>query len=246
MKVAAIAAFFLLLASSAIAACPVGVAGPRLLYQRSSRHISLTVLSGGQPAKDVLVEVTPTGKAKAGQAPLVLASGEDGRVSLPDLSAGKYVIGALAADRGRAQLLLHVTRNRKDKTNFEMALEVPAQYTEWRSGNLPAGALAEACDRDSCLSHLDLQIQKFAGVATDPTGSVIPATEITILRNGPGNKRVIKIESDQHGRFSAELEAGTYVAYFRASAFRTEIVPFGVAAQGAEEVRIKMLVGAGC
>jgi 5-hydroxyisourate hydrolase-like protein (transthyretin family) len=235
VKIAASAAFFLLLACYAQAICPVGIAEAPPIYQPSTRNIRITVLRDGEPAKAVLVEVHRAGMTGTDQPPLLFATTtEDGFAALSDLPKGKYVIDAIATDRARTHLLLKVSKNKardEDTTNFQMFLELPQEHVAWRPWNQSVGPLG----------------RHFEGLLTDPIGTAIAAVKIQIFRKGTGtSKDVIQLQSDERGRFSAQLEDGTYLAIFRVFGFRLEIVPFEVVAQGEKDVLIKMQIAASC
>ena len=73
---------------------------------------------------------------------------------------------------------------------------------------------------------------------------MIPGANIKLVRKGSADQAdVRRLKSDASGRFSAQLADGVYIAFFSSQGFRTEIVPFEVAAQGDKEMLVKLQIG---
>ena len=73
---------------------------------------------------------------------------------------------------------------------------------------------------------------------------MIPGANIKVVRKGSADNRdVMRLKSDANGHFSAQLANGAYIAVFSSQGFRTEIVPFEVAAQGDKEMLVKLQIG---
>ena len=73
---------------------------------------------------------------------------------------------------------------------------------------------------------------------------MIPGANIKVVRRGSADKAdALRLKSDANGHFSAQLTDGVYIAFFSSPGFRTEIVPFEVAAQGEKEMLVKLQLG---
>jgi hypothetical protein len=74
-------------------------------------------------------------------------------------------------------------------------------------------------------------VREFTGSVQDSWGGMITEANIKVVRKGSADKaNVLRLKSDANGHFSAQLTEGAYVAFFSSPGFRTEIVPFEVAA----------------
>ena len=87
-------------------------------------------------------------------------------------------------------------------------------------------------------------VREFTGSLQDSWGAMIAGANIKVVRKGAADKAdVLRLKSDANGHFSAQLTEGAYVAFFSSPGFRTEIVPFEVAAQGEKEMLVKLQIG---
>jgi len=87
-------------------------------------------------------------------------------------------------------------------------------------------------------------VREFTCSVQDSWGAMITGANIKVVRKGSANAaNVLRLKSDANGHFSAQLTEGDYVAFFSSPGFRTEIVPFEVAAQGVKEMLVKLQIG---
>ena len=88
------------------------------------------------------------------------------------------------------------------------------------------------------------QVKDFRGVVFDLSGSVLPQTEIEVLRKddldaGP----VLQLHSDDKGEFSEHLDSGSYVALFTHPGFKTYVAVFEVTGTGEQILRVTLELG---
>jgi hypothetical protein len=193
----------------------------------SPRHVRISVVLNGKPVKDVQVYFCTT---SVHQTCFSVLTGDNG-VAVPHaLAVGNYQVTAVTEDRLAAHLYLHVSRESK-ATSFSMDLTEAFQAAQ--------AALAAA-------ERLPIRerVQEFRGSLQDPSGAFIAGVDIKVVRKGSEDKAdVVRLKSDAHGRFSAQLADGFYIAFFSMAGFRTEIVPFEVSAQGDKEMLVKLQLG---
>jgi len=223
MKTTAIASACLFAAGLAAAECVTVEQAP--IYQPSPARVRITALLNG-------ISIFST----AGPQRRISTSTDwRGVATTPKLLAGRYQVVANGEGDLVAQLYLHVSgapRNRAKSFSMNLAPSHPVFP--------PEGAVMEAARK----APVTERIEEFAGQILDPLGAPIPGTEIQVLRKGSRGEVVAKLKSDETGRFAASLPIGTYIAFARAQAFRTETIVFErVPASGSKELRIVFHVG---
>ncbi len=195
--------------------------------QESSRNVRIAVVLNGKPLKLAKVEFcTTTGK----QACFTVLTGDDG-VAVPSvLALTTYHVFALFEDDLSSDLYLHVSPQ-GNATSFAMDLTPSfkaAQAVLAAAEKLPVREL----------------VREFTGSVQDSWGAMITGANIKVVRKGSADKaNVLRLKSDANGHFSAQLTEGAYIAFFSSQGFRTEIVPFEVAAQGDKEMLVKLQIG---
>jgi hypothetical protein len=222
-KSAIISACCLLLAGMAFAeSVEVGTVKP----QESSRKVRITVVLDGRPASLARVEFCTTTGA---QTCFTVLTGDDGIAVSQTLSLTTYRVFALFEDDLSSELYLHISAQGK-ATAFVMDLTPSfkaAQAVLAAAEKLPVREI----------------VREFTGSLQDSWGAMIPGANIKVVRKGSADKAdVRRLMSDANGHFSAQLADGVYIAFFSSQGFRTEIVPFEVAAQGEKEMLVKLQV----
>jgi carboxypeptidase family protein len=227
MKIFTTAAGCLLLTSFVSAECVV----VQPLFQPSSQKVHIIALGDGKPLRDAKLEFF---LATEKQSRLSLSTDQQGVVATPLLHPGLYRIVATAPGNLLAELYLDVSETSgKQAKSFVMDL-TPVPPAVPTLTNL---AIAEK-------TPVTERIQGFRGLVVDPVGAPIPGAEIQVLRKGSVGEIVVTLKSDEAGRFAAPLAGGTYVAFVRMLAFRTEVVGFEIAGgASAKSVRISMQIG---
>jgi Carboxypeptidase regulatory-like domain len=214
----------LLLAGMAVAeSVEVGTAKA----EESSRNVRITVALNGKPVKLARVNFcTTTGE----QTCFTVLTGDDG-VAVPSvLALTTYHVFALFEDDLSSDLYLHVSPQGK-ATSFAMDLT-------------PSFKAAQAVLAAAEKLPIRETVREFTGSLQDPWGAMIPGANIKVVRKGSADNRdVMRLKSDANGHFSAQLANGAYIAVFSSPGFRTEIVPFEVAAQGDKEMLVKLQIG---
>jgi len=211
----------------AVVACAESVEVGTLKPQESSRNVRITVLLKGKALKLARVSFcTVTGAIACFSA----YTGNHG-VAVPHaLALTTYHVVALFEDGLSSDLYLHISPQGK-ATAFTMDL-TPAFKT--------AQALLTAAEK---LPVREI-VREFTGSLQDPSGAMIPGANIKVVRRGSADKAdALRLKSDANGHFSAQLTDGVYIAFFSSPGFRTEIVPFEVAAQGEKEMLVKLQLG---
>jgi Carboxypeptidase regulatory-like domain len=156
-----------------------------------------------------------------------------GRVRLPRLAEGHYLVVARAEQMLQATLYLGILPDGGNKTStFSM------QLSNCALAENPSEMLARAEQmpiRD--------RVHLFDGIVYDPSGATVAGAAIHVVRKGTeGKDRVAALKSDAKGHFSAQLQEGYYIAFFSMPGFRTTIAPFEVTKDGAGELRITLQV----
>jgi hypothetical protein len=143
---------------------------------------------------------------------------------LPD---GDYIVTASVDDMSGGDLYLHVSRKGK-ASSFGINLT-----ESFRAAQEFLAAADKLPIRET--------MRAFQGILRDPSGATISAVDIKIVRRGSEDHAIMqRIKSDSGGHFSAPLDDGMYLAFFTCPGFRTEIVPFEIAAQGSKELVVTM------
>ena len=227
MKICTIAVGCLLLARLAPAECVV----VEPTFQPSSQKVRITTLLDGKPLRDARLVFFTTPEQ---QPRLSLSTDGRGVAATPRLLPGHYLVVATSPGNLHAELYLNVSKTfRGQAKSFVMDLS-PVRLSP------PNPAVAEK-------APITEHVQEFKGLLVDPAGGPIPGAEIQVLRKGSQGAAVVKLKSDEAGRFAAPLAEGTYVAFFQMPGFRTEIVGFEIVQNvpvGA--LRISMQIGLIC
>ena len=223
-RAAVIGACCLLLA---VIACAESVEVGTAKAEESSRNVRITVVLNGKPLNLARVEFcTTTGK----QTCFTVLTGDNG-VAVPHvLALTTYHVFALFEDDLSSDLYFHISPEGK-ATSFAMDLT-------------PSFKAAQAVLTAAEKLPIREIVREFTGSLQDPWGAMIPGVSIKVVRRGSAGKgAVVRLKSDANGHFSAQLTDGAYIAVFSSQGFRTEIVPFEVAAQGDREMLVKLQIG---
>jgi hypothetical protein len=211
----------------AVIACAESVEVGTAKAEESSRNVRITVILNGKPLNLAKVEFcTTTGK----QTCFTVLTGDNGVAVPQTLALTTYHVFALFEDDLSSDLYLHVSPQGK-ATSFAMDLTPSfkaAQAVLAAAEKLPVREI----------------VREFTGSLQDPAGAMIPGVNIKVVRKGSADNRdVMRFKSDANGHFSAQLADGAYIAVFSSQGFRTEIVPFEVAAQGDKEMLVRLQIG---
>ena len=226
MKILAIAACCLVMTGLAVGLCVTVEPNDK----PSSQNVQVTTVRNGKPLKNVKLEVLALGAQKG----FLLSTNDDGVAMLPALHPGKQCIAATTPDSVTRGLCLDVSLDAKGKTS-SFAIDLPPTQTQQE---LAKAETMPVHDR----------VQEFRGNVQDPSGAVVPHTKIEVWRKGSQDKTyVIQVEAEANGHFSAHLADGVYMAFFRASGFRTNIALLEVGEkQAPKDLQIVLVVGPGC
>jgi Carboxypeptidase regulatory-like domain len=223
VKRALIVGLLLMLAASAQAS---SVEVKALKPQASSRHVRVIVLLNGHPAIGASVNFCTVGDRPC----LSTFTGKNGVAVSPRLPDGDYTVTASFKDVAGGDLSLHVSPKGKTRAFAIDLSEAFRSAQDYRAAS------------DSLPSRATLQV--FKGILRDPTGATVPGADIQIVRKGSADHSIVqRLKTDPAGHFSATLAVGIYVAFFSAPGFRTEIVPYEIAAEGSNELEVKLQVG---
>jgi len=194
-------------------------------YVPSMPNPGIVVTRHGKPVKNVRVYMY-SDDSHVGNAPRWSGlSNSDGIVAPSTLPDGRYHVSANSGSL-EAALYIDVKKENEQGARFEMRL--------LRSDGVDS---AEEMP-------VRVWIQDFQGVVQDPSGAVIPRTNIEVLRKrSVDDGDVADIESDEKGLFSAHLEAGTYIAVFRFRGFHTTMFPFEIGKEGWKALKLRMQIG---
>jgi hypothetical protein len=218
-------ACFLLFATLAFGGC-VEVTSPAKALE-SSGHVRIVVLLNGRRMDRARVYFCTPGADSC----ISVVTGDDGIATPPPLTHGYYTVAAELTDGSTGDLFLQVSDSIEKTSTFLMDLT--------KSFNAAQKALAE-----SDKLPIRERVEVFRGAVRDPSGAILPRANIKIFRRGSADRTAAQmIKSDDRGQFSAQLGEGAYVAFFSFPGFRTEVVPFEIAAQGTKEMLVKLQVG---
>jgi uncharacterized GH25 family protein len=197
----------------------------------SSDNVRITTVFNGSALRDAKVEIFFATEQKPG---LVVFTDSQGVASIPKLAHGFYRVVATGPKNQTAELSLYVNVPALTSiTSFEMIL-------------VPSVSLLDARLAIAEKTPITRNIHEFKGLLLDPSGAAISGAEIEIIRKNSKPGPAAKVKSDESGRFKSTLDDGTYVAFFQASGFRTEIVAFELDNKpDPKELRISMRIG-GC
>jgi hypothetical protein len=197
----------------------------------SSDNVRITTVFNGSSLRDAKLEIFFATEQKPG---LVVFTNSQGVASIPKLAHGLYRVVATGPKNQTAELHLNVNGlTLTASTSFEMILVPSVSLLDARL------AIAEKTP----ITHT---IPEFEGLLLDPSGAAISGAEIEIIRKNSKPGPAAKVKSDESGRFKSTLDDGTYVAFFQAPGFRTEIVAFELNKKAdPKELRISIRI-AGC
>jgi carboxypeptidase family protein len=208
---------------AAIPARAASVEVRQMTLQQSARHVRISVLLNGRPTPGVSVDFCTSGDKPCRTS----LTDENGIANSPKLPDGDYIVTASLEDVSGGDLYLHVSRKGKTRS-------FPIDLTE---------SFRAAQEFRSAADKLPIReiMQAFQGVLRDPSGATISGVDIKIVRRGSEDHAIVqRLKSDSNGHFSVPLGEGTYVALFSCPGFRTEIVPFEIAAHGSEELVVSL------
>ncbi len=226
MKTTPIVMAFLLVPVLAHAEC-VTVENARahveaMTYQFSARHARITTLQDRYPLPGVKLFML-----RADRQPRFIASTDDHGVAiLPKLFPGNYHISAESTKGERSELLLYVTNYAVDDTtsitvNFAVS-SLPQSLPE--SEPFGSGANFDV-QKASVTEHL----REFKGVLKDPSGAFVLGARVRVFLKAEANHAaIVESRTDEHGRFSAILPEGTYLARIQSPGFRAWFVVFEI------------------
>jgi hypothetical protein len=235
-KFSEVAVCCLLLTAAAIGECVEVEAGG----EPSSERVRITTVVNSKTAPGVKVDIFGSGN----QYKHSVVTDHNGVAVLPKLVPGLYGVLAESADRKfHGQLALQVTQSPKSRTSsFFISLTGVSPSL----GGLPPLTIGELTAATK--TPVSTRLHRFRGVLIDPSGAPIPNVDIVVMKMRSGDNTgltISEINSKEDGWFSEPLLEGTYVAVFRMSGFRNEIVAFEVANDGLEDLRVTMRIG-GC
>jgi Carboxypeptidase regulatory-like domain len=194
-----------------------------LSCEAASQRAQVAVDLAGQPAKDVKVELRAFNARLVG----TLKTDGSGRVALPQLKAGKYIVTARGTNQVVGSICVEVGKqNAQLGSSFTIAMKALA----------PAGLPLELPKQ---------RVERFRGTVVDQTGAGVAGARIVIVPTGSSGARQRKIvKTDKVGGFFLELADGKYSASFEGSGFRTVMMDFEVARGGSsDELRVVLPVG---
>ncbi len=184
---------------------------------KCSRNVAINVIAEGKPLKDVKLEFC---QIPQNEACLSRVTGEDGKSVFLQLRPGNYSlkattkIGVIVSE-----LRFHTSHSRK-AAQFTVDMTLDIRY---------ALQLIAYGDGLPVENHL----QQFEGFAQDHAGSAVGGADIRVVRKADKEgENPILLRSDQEGHFSAHLQDGFYIAFFRRVGFVTQTVAFEISAQG--------------
>jgi hypothetical protein len=152
-------------------------------------------------------------------------TGDDGVAAAPLLTHGEYYSVVAVLDDGAAgSLLLQVSDIGKATTTFSM--DVRGSFHATQNGLAATDGLP-----------IRERLQALQGLLRDASGAMIAGASVRIMRKGSDDHAVVqRLKSDATGHFSARLEDGMYIAFFLFPGFRTQVVPFEIAAHREEGI----------
>jgi hypothetical protein len=226
MRALASVAAYLFLTALAPARCAVVEV---LNVQPSAQRVRITTLRDAKPVGNVPVAVLSADE----QPRFSFSTNNKGTAVLPKLSPGRYHIAATAPGGFRADLILEVTVQPGRKTSsfsMDLVLKPPPPPTmEEKIAAAENTAPAES-------------LKVFTGFVVDPTGAALAETAIAFYPKGSrGRRAAAETRSDESGRFSVHLPAGTYTAVFRRSGFAARFFVFEIADSGeSKDLRVAL------
>jgi Carboxypeptidase regulatory-like domain len=197
-----------------------------LKQQPSSRRVQVTVSLNGRRTVGAKVDF-----CTAGDRPCIsVFTDKEGIAASPRLRDGNYIVTASLDDLSGGNLYLHVSRKGRERA---FSIDLTESFRA-------AQNYLAAADKQPIRETL----QVFQGLVRDPSEATISGVDIKIVRRGSENHATVQsAKTDPSGHFSAPLDDGVYVAFFSCPGFRTEIVPFEIAARGDKELLVKLQIG---
>jgi hypothetical protein len=194
---------------------------------KSSSQVRIVVSLEGHPASRVTVDFCRNG----GRSCRTAVTGDDGVAAAPLLTLGDhYSVVAMLDDGAAGSLLLQVSDIGKATTTF--SIDVTGSFHATQNGLAASDGLP-----------IRERLQAFQGLLRDASGAMIAGASVKIMLKRSADHAVVqRFKSDATGHFSARLEDGMYIAFFLLPGFRTQVVPFEIAAQGKKELLIKLQV----
>ena len=184
---------------------------------KCSRNVAINVIAEGKPLKDVKVEFC---QIPQNETCLSSITGDDGISEFLQLRPGNYSLHATTKNGVVAtELRFHTSHSRK-----------ASQFAVDMTGEIRYAVLSIAYGNGL---PIEIHLQRFQGFTQDHAGSAVPEAYIRVVRKSDKEgENPILLHSDQKGYFSAHLEDGFYIAFFRRLGFVTQIVAFEITAQG--------------
>lgn len=217
-----------------VVAAPAAVCAVEVVpIQPSSERPIITVTKDGLVQAGAQIVLS----AQNGKPKLSMTSDFRGTVRMPRVRPGTYCIVASTSPTLRADLCLQIANeNHRARGAFAMELAVKPP---------PPATLAEKL-ADAQRAPVSATNRQFSGTIVDPSGTGISRVSVVVYGQRPGYVRhPHKSLSDKHGRFSARLAPGKYVAVFSCPGFETQLVTFEVARSAeVRELDVKLRVGA--
>jgi len=181
------------------------------------RNVAINVIADGKPLKDVKVEFCQTPQ---NQNCVSGTTGDDGKSKFLQLRPGNHSLHVTTKNGIIAtELRFHTSHSSKaSQFTVDMTGEIrfATQLIAYGDG-LP----------------IESRLQRFQGFTQDHAGSAVPEAYIRVVRKADKQgENPILLYSDQDGHFSAHLEDGFYIAFFRRVGFVTQTVAFEISPQG--------------
>lgn len=205
-----------------------------LVPSKSAPTVRITTLYSGKSQRGVKIEIYryELGPGDEAKPRFSLTSDEKGRVVPPKLAPGHYHVVASGEKNLRADLYLDVSAHANEKASM-FSMELVA-ITDTRQELLTKAEQMPIRDR----------LREFRGIVYDPSGAVVSGVSIEVVRKGTqGRDRIARLKSGRSGQFSAQLSAGSYIAFFSLPGFQTQPVPFEVTEQGSSELIVTLQLG---
>jgi hypothetical protein len=230
MKVFAIAAVCLFLATLSSAECVVVAGGNPTLprFQASSRRIRITALQEGKALSDVVVSFYLT--TDNAHPKLTLATDKQGVALVSDLAPGHYRILAVGPEHESAEVYLDVSDKPGAQTN-SFLLTIPPTFLPEKASDIDAVAVTQ-------------HIREFKGRVIDPSGAFVPGALVQVFRKSSPAEPVAKIKADSGGLFTASLDPGIYVLFVSSQGFVKAPVGFEIGPSAEEKgLRVELRIG---
>jgi len=222
-----------LLAGCFVCTLPLHAASVEVLScQPATQKAHVTIALAGTASRDVKAVLS----WQDGRQIQNLSMDRAGRIVLPRLQPGTYLVEASAPANQGGALCLEISPSKQERsTHFAISLHAmpPAPPT--------LDQLLTAAENQDPV----LRLQQFKGVVTDPAKSVLSGATVEIRPKGVrGDFRTLTAPTDAEGHFSAHLPDGIYTAVFTAQGFGRQIIVFEIAKTGSsEELQVPLQIG---